>query len=148
MHALQNLGEQLVKLPVDQFEKLNLPDNLYDAVAEARGIRQHGARKRQLQYIGKLMREVDAEPIQQQLDTLLAQSREAALSLHHIEQWRDKILQDGDSALEELFHKYPDADRQYIRQLARQARKENNDNKPPKSARSLFKYLRDLLESG
>ena len=145
MHALQELGEQLVKLSKEQFEKISLPDDLHDAIIEARHIRQHGARKRQLQYIGKLMREVDPAPIQEQLDTVLGHSRQAVQNLHDIERWRDRLLAEGDHTLEELVTQYPNTDRQYLRQLIRNANKETHDNKPPKSARALFHYLRDLI---
>lgn len=145
MHALQELGEQLVALPADQFKKIQLADELQEAILDARRIHQHGARKRQLQYIGKLMRNLDAEPIQQQLATLQGQSHQAAQALHRIERWRDELLQEGDAALAKLLAQYPQADRQYLRQLLRNAKKEYLENKPPKSARSLFRYLRELV---
>lgn len=145
MHALQELGSALVKLSSDQFKKLTLPEKLHDAVSEARNIHQHGALKRQLQYIGRLMREVDAAPIQAQLDVLLGNSRQATQTLHRIEQWRDQLLGEGEQALEDLLQQYPHADRQYLRQLLRNANKESQNNKPPKSARSLFRYLRELI---
>lgn len=147
MHALQELGETLVKFPAEQFEKISLPETLHDAIVEARHIHHHGAHKRQLQYIGKLMREVDAKPIQELVDTLQGHSRQAAQNLHQIEHWRDELLGEGDPALEKLLHQYPHADRQYLRQLLRNAKKETHENKPPKSARSLFRYLRELTES-
>lgn len=146
MHALFDLGGELVKLPKEQFDKISLPDTLHDAIVEARRIHQHGAHKRQLQFIGKLMRNVDAEQIREQLDTLAGQSKQAASALHHLERWRDSLLNEGDAALERLLTEYPSADRQYLRQLIRNAQKEKQDNKPPKSARALFKYLRDLTE--
>jgi len=118
-----------------------------DAIIEARHIRQHGALKRQLQYIGKRMRAVDAEQIREQLDTITGQSKQAVAALHHIERWRDRLLEDGDAALAELVAEFPDADRQYVRQLVRNAKKELVGNKPPKSARGLFKYLRGLMEN-
>ena len=145
MHALQSLGEELVKLSKDQFEKVVLPEDLHDAVIEARNIRQHGARKRQLQYIGKLMRSIDPAPIQKQLDTLKGQSTQAAQTLHTIERWRDQLLDNGDQALEKLLAQYPQTDRQYIRQLLRNAHKEIKANKPPKSTRALFRYLREII---
>ena len=148
MHALQSLGEQLVKLSKEQFEKINLPEDLHDAVLEARNIRQHGAHKRQLQYIGKLMRSIDPEPIQEQIDTLKGQSTQAAHSLHTIERWRDQLLDTGDHALEKLVEQHPRVDRQYIRQLLRNAHKEIKANKPPKSTRALFRYLRDIISEG
>lgn len=145
MHALQSLGEELVKLSKDQFEKVILPEDLHDAVIEARNIRQHGAHKRQLQYIGKLMRSIDPVPIQEQLDTLKGQSTQAAQTLHTIERWRDQLLDNGDQALEKLLAQYPQTDRQYIRQLLRNAHKEIKANKPPKSTRALFRYLREII---
>ena len=145
MLALQALGETLVELSAEQFSKIHLPEDLHEAVLAARNIHQHGARKRQLQYIGKLMRRVDAEPIQQQIDTLLGCSQQAAQELHRIEGWRDRLLAEGDHVLEELLGEHQDADRQYLRQLMRNAKKEALENKPPKSARGLFRYLRELI---
>ena len=146
MHALQALGEALVELPVDQFNKIDLPEDLRIAAMEARRIHQRGARKRQLQYIGKIMRNVDAAPIQEQLDTLLGHSQRAAQQLHLIERWRDRLLAEGDAALEELLRLQPHADIQNLRQLVRSAHKETLANKPPRAARSLFRNLRDLFE--
>lgn len=146
-HALQALGEELVNLPVDQFNKIDLPENLRLAISEARRIHQHGARKRQLQYVGRLMREVDAEPIREQLATLLGHSARATQQLHLIERWRDRLLAEGDTALEELLQEYPHADIQNLRQLLRSANKEILANKPPRSARALFRSLRDLIET-
>jgi ribosome-associated protein len=145
MHALRDLGEELLELPLEQFAKLELMDEIRDAINEARKIRQHGARKRQLQYIGKLMRDVDAEAIRQQLETLQGQSRQAVQALHRIEGWRDRLLNEGDTALAELLDQYPQGDRQMLRQLLRNAQKEQAANKPPKAARSLFRYLRELI---
>lgn len=146
MHALQALGEELVKLPKEQFEKISLPETLHDAVLQARHIQKHGALKRQLQYIGRLMREIDASPVQEQLDTIKGVSQQATQALHRLERWRDRLLSEGDAALEELIEQHPHADRQHLRQLIRSAHKEMLDNKPPKSARAMFRYLRDLEE--
>lgn len=145
MHELLALGAELLKLPKEQFAKIELPETLHDAIIEGRRITQHGAHKRHLQYIGKLMRNVDAEHIREQVDTLAGTSKQAAATLHHIERWRDDLLTEGDGALERLLTEFPSADRQYLRQLVRNAKKELTGNKPPKSARALFKYLRELL---
>jgi ribosome-associated protein len=145
MHALQDLGKELVNLPKEQFAKLELPEEIRDAIIEAHHIHQHGALKRQLQYIGKRLRDVNAQHIREQVETLAGQSKQAAATLHHIERWRDNLLAEGDSALELLVSEYAHADRQYLRQLIRNAKKEKKENKPPKSARALFKYLRDLI---
>lgn len=145
MHALQELGQQLVELPKDLFEKITLEENLHDAIVAARNIRQHGARKRQLQYIGKIMRSIDAKPILEQLNTIRGHSNQATQALHNIERWRDRLLKEGDNALEELVKQHQQADRQYLRQLLRNAQKETLTNKPPKSVRALFRYLRELF---
>jgi ribosome-associated protein len=145
MHALQALGEELVKLPAEQFENIDLPDDLRDAIVEARRIHQRGALKRQLQYIGRLMRSVKPDPIREQLDTLRGQSRRATQELHKIERWRDRLLKEGDGALGELVDELPDLDRHHLRQLIRNAKKEMLDNKPPRSSRALFRYLREHL---
>lgn len=146
MHALQALGKELVNLPKEQFAKIELAEELHDAIVDARGIRQHGALKRQLQYIGKRLRDTDAEQIREQIDTIAGQSSQAAATLHHIERWRDRLLEDGDAALAQLVAEFPDADRQYLRQLVRNAKKETQGDKPPKSARALFQYLKGLME--
>jgi len=148
MHALQMLGEELVALPVEQFEQIQLPEELHDAVLEARRIHSHGAHKRQLQYIGRVMRSIDDAPIREQLETLRGQSRRAHAELHRIEQWRDRLLEEGDPALEDLLTQYVQADRQHLRQLVRSAHQEKLLNKPPRAARSLFHYLRELFAEG
>ncbi|HHH47294.1 MAG TPA: DUF615 domain-containing protein [Gammaproteobacteria bacterium] len=146
MHALQALGEELARLSPEQFKKFELPEALRDAVEEARRINSRGALKRQLQYVGRVMRDVDPAPIREQLDALRGQSRQAAARLHRIERWRDRLLEQGDHVLEELLAAHPDVDRQYLRQLVRNAGKEKQANKPPRSARLLFRYLRELME--
>lgn len=147
MQALQELGEELVKLPKEQFEKIVLSEELHDAVLQARNITQHGAHKRQLQYIGKLMRNIDPEPVKEQLNLIKGHSARATQTLHNIEQWRDQLLTDGDHAVEKLLEQHPQTDRQYLRQLLRNAHKEIKANKPPKSKRLLFQYLREILSA-
>ena len=144
-HALQSLGEELVELPSSKLAKIPMPDELAEAVALARKIKQRGGRKRQLQYIGKVMRKIDAEPIQQAMDALKNDSAKDTARLHKLEQWRDRLLEEGDAALAELLEQQPAADRQHLRQLVRNAQREAKQNKPPKSARELFRYLRELM---
>lgn len=144
-HALQALGEELVELPAVKLEKIPLPDELADAITLARRIKQRGGRKRQLQYIGKLMRKIDAEPIEQAMDKLKGEAAQETARLHKLEQWRDRLLDEGDDALAELLQEWPAADRQHLRQLMRNAQREKKQNKPPKSARELFRYLRELM---
>lgn len=145
--ALQTLGEQLVQLSKEQLAQIPLEDSLLDAIALAQRVRKkHEAYRRQLQYIGKLMRHLDAEPIEQALQQLMAPHQQANAEFHQLEQWRDRILTEGDSAINDVLQAFPDADRQRLRQLARQAKKEQSQDKPPKAARELFKYLRELKQ--
>jgi ribosome-associated protein len=144
--ALQTLGEELVELPANKLQKIPMPEELAEAVALARKITARGGRKRQLQYIGKLMRKIDAEPIQQAMDTLRKEHLYENARLHKLEQWRDRLIAEGDGALAELLEQQPHVDRQHLRQLMRNAQMEAKKNKPPKSARELFRYLREMLE--
>lgn len=146
MHDLQELGKELVNLSKEHFSKIELPEELHDAIAEARNIRSHGALKRQLQYIGKRLRSEDAAQVREQLDTIAGHSKQAVATLHHVERWRERLLENGDAALTELLTEFPDVDRQHLRQLVRNAKKELAGNKPPKSARGLFQYLRGLMK--
>ncbi len=142
--ALQELGEALVKLNASQFKTMPLPEHLRAAIVAARAITEHGAHKRQLQYIGKLMRDVDPAPIQKALDAFNNRSQQATTQFHQLERWRDRLLSEGDTALSEFLTEYPGADSQQIRQLLRNAAREVKVNKPPAAARALFRYLREV----
>jgi ribosome-associated protein len=146
MHALQEMGAQLVELNDDQLAKLPLGDKLLAAILESRNIKQHIARKRHLKHIGKLLREEDAEAIRSGLEVLFNQDKAATARFHRMEQWRDRLIAEGDGALAEFINEYPTADRQQLRQLIRNAQREATANKPPKSARQLFKLIRELVE--
>ncbi len=142
-HALTVLGKELVELAPSKLKKVPLSDNLEEAITLARRLKSGSGRKRQLQYIGKLLRSTDAEPIIAAMDALKLEHAHENVRLHKLEQWRDRLLVEGDSALAELLAEHPNTDRQHLRQLLRNAQKEQKLNKPPKSARELFKYLRD-----
>jgi ribosome-associated protein len=145
MTSLQDLGEELVELPIRLLERFDLPENLLNAIEAARGITSRGARKRQLQYIGRLMREVDAEPIRKTMDDIKHRQVHAARQLHLLERWRERLLNEGDGAIQALCEEYSETDRQRIRQWLRAAEQEKAANKPPKAARALFHYLRELI---
>ncbi|MGD8566552.1 MAG: ribosome biogenesis factor YjgA [Gammaproteobacteria bacterium] len=147
MHALQALGEKLVELSNEQIQQLNIPDALRDAVLQAKAIKKHGARRRQLQYVGRLMRDVDAGDLQQQYDNVTQHSAAAVAQLHQVEKWRTRLLEDEDQALQAFLQQYPDTDRQQLRQLIRTARQEHRNNKPPKAYRKLFHFIKELLVS-
>lgn len=142
--ALQKLGTELLDVPESDWTKLGLPAALIEALTLAGRIQGHGARKRQLQYIGKLMRELDPAPIQQYFEQRRLQARLAAQAHHTLEALRDRLIEEGDAALATVIDAHPDADRRHLRQLIRQARKERTAQRPPKAARALFRYLREL----
>lgn len=142
--ALKKLGETITRLNHNQIDSLPLSEDLHDAIFAYRRIKQHGGRKRQLQYIGKLMRSSDSGTIQAEVDKILNVSAVETARLHRIESMRDALIQQGDTALGEVLSNYPRADRQHLRQLMRNASHELKANKPPRSARELFRYLRDL----
>ena len=145
MNALQELGEELVNLSTKDLTKIPLPEDLVDAIYLARDIKSHGGHKRQLQYIGKLIRNIDAEPIQQALNAIHLRGQQSTTRFHKIEQWRDRLINEGNEALNELIALHPQAERQQLRQLMLNINKESKQNKPPKSARNLFRYLRELM---
>ncbi|KKA45239.1 MULTISPECIES: ribosome biogenesis factor YjgA [Salinivibrio] len=145
MLALQELGEALVKLKPAVLEKFPLDDDLLSAITDAQRLKNE-ARRRQLQYVGKLMRSRDPEPIQAALDKLQNKHAQQTVELHKLEQLRDRIIDQGDSAISDVLLQYPDADRQRLRQLARQAKKEQQQNKPPKAYREIFQYLKSFYD--
>ncbi|PAR50158.1 hypothetical protein CGT94_09540 [Vibrio metoecus] len=144
MLALQKLGEELVELKPSALARFPLPEDLAEAIKDAQRFKNE-ARRRQLQYIGKLMRHIDPEPLQTALDKLRNKHSQTTALLHKLEQLRDRIVAEGDSAIEVAMELYPDADRQRLRLLARQATKEKAGNKPPKSSREIFQLLKEVM---
>jgi len=142
--ALQSLGARLVALDAAQLARVPLPESLREAVAAAQRIRAHGARRRQLQYVSRLMRQVEPGPIECALDDLCGGSRAAVARMHGCERWRQRLL-DDDGALTELLREHPTADAQALRALIRGARRERDGAQPPKHTRALYRWLRDAL---
>jgi len=144
MLALQALGTEIVELTDAKFASIApiLPEKLLIATTDARSIRAHGGRKRQLQYIGRLMREVDPEPIRDALALWKRHSREQAVELHQLENWRARLIAE-EGALAEYVAQHPGTDTQRLRALIRNTREEQARGKPPKSYRDLFRLLRD-----
>lgn len=145
MHALQDMGERLVQLDLKHLQELDLPEALMDAILEARRMRAHGARRRQMQLIGKLMRGIDASPIQEKLGLLNGINQQQSARLHLLERWRDRLLAD-EQALTELVQTYPGADLQRLRALMRNANSEKLASKPPRSFRALFQELQRIIQ--
>ncbi len=146
MNALQDIGAELVGLNEQQLASIELPENLRDAVLEARRLHPHEARRRQLQYIGKLMRDIDPAPIREKLDSWLSVSAEHTARLHHIERWRERLLDDPQSVAE-FIAEFPGTDTQRLRTLIRNTAQERERGKPPKHFRALFQMIRELTEA-
>ena len=140
--ALQKLGEELVALSPEQLSNIEMADELRKAVADAVKIKSHGARRRQLQRIGKLMREIDPEPIQSALDNIRLGDHQKNLAFKKIEKWRDELKRGNQALIDEIISNCPDAERQRLAQLARNAHKEYEAGSGVKSSRLLFRYLK------
>jgi len=147
MTALQELGESLLLLNPSQLASLPIEnERLLQAIADAQRIKSKNARKRQLQYIGKLMRDIDPAPLRVALDALKQPHRQAVAKFHQLEQLRDRALAAGDNGVELLLQEFPEADRQQLRQMVLQHAREVARSKPPAASRKLFRYLRSLQE--
>ena len=144
--ALQKIGEKLVLLSDDQLQRMELPSLLMAAIHDIRPMKSRGARRRQMQYIGTLMRHVEVASIQQSLLEIEQGTYQQAREFHRIEAWRDELVAGDDAVFEKILSKFPDADRQRLGQLVRNARKEKLKNATPKSARNLFRYLKQLSD--
>lgn len=144
MLALQKIGALLVELPTAQLAQVPLDSTLAEAIATARTLTSHGAKRRQLQYIGKLMRDTDPEPIQTALDNLQLKNQQGKAKFHHIERWRDRLIAEGDKALQEFLTQFPTADSQHLRQLIRKAQQEHTAQKSGADT-VLFRYLREII---
>jgi ribosome-associated protein len=145
VHALQDLGVELVELPEERLAAIEMPETLRDAVMEARSITAHEARRRQMQYIGKLMRKVDAEPIRAALDAWHVQSARHTAAHKRAESWRERLLTD-DAALGQLQHEFPGADVGSLRELVRDALREREAKQAPRASRELYQALRSLMK--
>jgi ribosome-associated protein len=144
MDSLQELGRELVELPKEKLKKMDLQEDLLAAIMEYKRITAHGAKKRQEQYIGRLMRDIDPEPIRTVLSSLKGESAEHTGWLHQVEHWRERLLEE-DQALPVFLTSFPDADVQALRTLIRNARKEKQEARPPKFFRQLFQAVKGII---
>ncbi|MEQ4586333.1 MAG: ribosome biogenesis factor YjgA, partial [Pantoea agglomerans] len=143
---LKRLGAELVDLGKNSLDKIPLDERLRTEVELAQRIKKEG-RRRQLQLIGKLLRSIDVEPIRVALDKLNNRHNQQVALFHKLEMLRDRLIEQGDEAMGDVIALYPDADRQQLRSMIRNAQKEKAGSKPPKSARQIFQYLRELAEA-
>lgn len=143
MHALRDLGAELVELSLGQLKRIDLPEEILAAVRECQKITAHGARRRQIQYLGKLMRNVDEEPIRAGLAMLRGESSAEIARLHRLERFRTRLLED-ETVLTEIAATWPEVDLQHLRTLRRNALKEQEASKPPKAYRAIFQILKEL----
>ncbi len=147
-NELQKLGEQLIAEPRDRVKRVPMPDEVKDAILMCQTISNHEGRRRQLQYVGKMMRTLDEEEvavIQRTIESWKGASKAETAALHALERRRDKLLAD-DKALTQLLEENPELDVQHLRTLIRNARKEQAENKPPKAYREIFQILKDLAK--
>jgi ribosome-associated protein len=142
---LQSLGEALIDLPDAELDALPLPEQLRDAVLLARKITKHGGLYRQKQYIGKLMRKFDAEPIRAALEAKRERERVEALRFRRIEQWRERLLKEGPDAIDRLAAEVPDIDVASVTDLVKRARTEEPTGNSAAASRALFRLLRDAF---
>lgn len=144
---LKKLGSKLVELTQANLDKIQLNETLLDAVNLARRSRLE-AKRRQLQFIGKLLRsatEDEINHIRESLDKIENKHNQQQAMLHKLELLRDELVEQGDDALAKLLDEHPDADRQHLRNLIRSAQKEKAQNKPPKAYRDIYQYLKALI---
>jgi ribosome-associated protein len=147
MLALQSLGEQLVDLSQNEISKIEMPQDLREAVLFARTLKKREAWRRQMQYIGTLMRDADPVPIRKAVAEISRSQGNDAQLIRELDQWRKGLLDGNDEFLGNAVAHFPDADRKRLYRLTLNARKEREGHKPPKASRALFRYLRELSKA-
>ena len=145
-NVLLDLAKQLIAMPETRLKRLPMDQDLRDEVDFARSIRSHGARKRQLMTVGKMLRKRDTEALLDEVNNIDEKNRQQTARHHHVEAWRDKLIAGSDRDLSELLEQNQQANVQILRQLIRNAKKEAQLNKPPAAARKLFTVLREMNE--
>lgn len=145
MTALQDMGRRLAELKEQQREQFPLTEDLRLALQDYQRIRKNEAKRRQLQYIGKLMRKADHEAIAAQFELIEAKGRRNVQQEHFAEQWRDKLLEGEPAVVTDFLNHYPATERQDFRNLVRAAIQERQAGKPPAQARKLFRFIREAI---
>jgi ribosome-associated protein len=143
MEELQALGEALAALPAERLEKIELPGELRAAIDLYRSMsRRDDARRRQMQYIGRLMRQTEEAPIRAALSGARGDSAAETARLHRIERLRAALMED-EAALPEILGRHPGVDPARLRSLRRAAQKEKEEGRPPRSYREIFRILKE-----
>jgi ribosome-associated protein len=145
MTELQDVGAALVKLSPEQLARMDLPEALREAILECKRFRKHEAVRRQMQYIGRLMRDVDPAPIVEQLAAIESPNRKQTALLHLAEKWRDEILHDPE-AVARFVREFPHADASRLRALASAAADERKATRAPKHFRELFHAINSVIQ--
>jgi ribosome-associated protein len=143
MHELQSLGEALLALPLSVYHTLPVPENLDSALTAARKITAHGARRRQMQFIGKVMRSIDAAPLQAAYDEWKSGNKKLAREHQNLEELRDSLIAGDKAVMDAFIQEHQNCDIQQLRQLIRLAQQEKKLEKPPRNYRKLFQFLKD-----
>jgi ribosome-associated protein len=146
MTALQELGREVSELPRDRIAELDLPEKLRDALLDYQKITAHEGKRRQYQFIGKLMRNIDPEPLREALERFNGDSKAEVSDMHLAERWRERLLGE-ENVLPEFAAAYPATDLQQLRVLIRNARKEKAENKPPRDFRKLYQLIREQIDA-
>lgn len=147
MLALQVLGEQLLELAPRELQRVALSEELLEAVQLANRLKSREGKRRQLQYIGKLMRDIDPEPLRLFLEQRRQGQRQLASEFHGLEKLRDELLTEGDQAIDRFMMNYPGTDRAHLRQLVRAARQERSGEGSGRCARKLFRHIKELTQN-
>jgi len=147
MLSIQKLGEKLAQLNKQQLSTIPLDATLVEAITDYQRFRHNEARRRQMQFIGKLMRNADVDVIEHAYQLTQAGSEASKKIQHKLEHWRDRLIEEGDAAVNEAMLEFPQLDRQVVRQLIRESLKEKKENKPPAASRKLFKYLKQETDN-
>lgn len=142
-HALQDIGTQLVALSAEQLKRIDMPDSLRIAIAETQRTRSHEGLRRQMQYVGKVMRGIDTAPLIEALDVIRGQSAAAVAREHMLERMRERLMAD-EQVLGDIATQWPGADLTRLRTLRRNALREREQNRPPRAFREIFRELRQL----
>lgn len=145
MDAIQELADTLAALPTAHLAKMPLPEAILTAIRFAHTIKAHGAKRRHMHYIGKLMREEDLEPVRTALKMLERGHDRDTAKFHAVEQWRDRLLAEGDEGIQAFLTDHPAADRQQLRQLVRKAQLDKKNNKNTGAETELFRTLKAIL---